>query len=882
MVRPVGSGSGKNAHIAAWQVKRARIEDAALVHRVMREAYREYDGAIDPPMSASAETEGQVTDAMRRGGAVLAWDGATPVGSARYRLSSEFVHIKRVSVLPSWRGRGIASAMLGYIERLALDEGRTQARLQVRMSLARNLALYQRVGYRVSELKAHPRGQDVVGTLVKQLGDGGVTVQAFRLLRGPNLHWHKPVLEAVVAVAEQCLPGEGTSAFVADLNTRLPGLDIAARPEGDRVVADAVGRIALELQRRVEFPVSLARTEPVDAPGSYRIIVDYHQEETARPAFDTALELVRAALTHAPLDIERALEQLMERADYYRLGPSAAAIVAAAQERGIPALRPRPHGHFVQLGWGVHRKHVEVSETSATSAIAVRLCKKKPRTNALLRTLGVPVPAGRTVHSADEAWQAAVEIGLPVVTKPEAGNEGKGVSAGLETEEQVRSGYDVAEACVRRERFRGAVMVEREIEGNQYRLVVVNGSLVAASQFHPAQVVGDGQRTVRELVEIVNSEPRRRPRRGEWFPIVLDDAASLALAQQNLTFDSIPESGQAVKVRQNANLSTGGTPIDVTERVHPFNARMAELAACAVGLDVAGVDLMCHDIARPTTEQGGAIIEVNAQPGFQGALFPAEGQPRQVGKPIVEMLFPPGTRSRIPLIAILRRGKAEGLGRTVARVCEAAGQVVGLNTPEGISVSGQRLEACDSSQQAGMRTLLLHPLLESLVVEMTPETVREEGLPFDRCDIAILMSRESSKGDATSDWQKTALVLARAVDRAGTLVVDAAEREPTDDIRGGPALMYTSAGRDDGALDRHQARGGRCVLVRDGHIVLTEGEREIAILQITERKPAGGMAGTLSAVAAGWAAGFPAPVIAQALTPDGTDVWTSTSPRPRA
>jgi cyanophycin synthetase len=290
-------------------------------------------------------------------------------------------------------------------------------------------------------------------------------------------------------------------------------------------VAQAVGRIALELQRRVEFPVSFVRTEPAEPPGTFRVIVAFQQEETARPAFDTAMCLVRAALAHEPVDIARELNQLMERADYYRLGPSAAAIVAAAQERGIPALRPRPRGHFVQLGWGVHRKHVEVSETSATSAIAVRLCKRKPRTNALLRSLGVPVPTGRTVQSAQEAWQAALEIGLPVVTKPEAGNEGKGVSVGLETEEQVRSGYDVAEACIRSGLFRGAVMVEHEIEGNQYRLVVVNGSLVAASQFRPAQVVGDGQRTIRELVEVVNSDPRRRPRRGEWFPIVLDDAA---------------------------------------------------------------------------------------------------------------------------------------------------------------------------------------------------------------------------------------------------------------------------------------------------------------------------------------------------------------------
>jgi cyanophycin synthetase len=691
-------------------------------------------------------------------------------------------------------------------------------------------------------------------------------------------------MEALIEVAEHSIPGETTSGFLADLDAWLPGLDITADgSERDQVVAQAVGRVALELQRRVELPVSFVRTEPAEFPGTYRVIVAFQQEETARPAFDTAMRLVRAALAHEPVDIARELRQLMERADYYRLGPSAAAIVAAAQERGIPAIRPRPRGHFVQLGWGVHRKHIQVSETSSTSRIAVRLCKKKPRTNALLRSLGVPVPAGRTVQSAEAAWQAALEIGLPVVTKPEAGNEGKGVSAGLETEEQVRSGYEVAEACVRSGLFRGAVMVEREIEGNQYRLVVVNGRLVAASQFHPAQVVGDGQRTIRELVEVVNSDPRRRSRRGEWFPIVLDDAASLALAQQDLTFDSIPEAGQAVRVRQNANLSSGGTATDVTERVHPFNARMAELAAGAVGLDVAGVDMMCHDISRPTTEQGGAIIEVNASPGFQGALFPAEGQPRQVGRPIVEMLFPAGTPSRIPIIAILGSRNAEGLGRIVARVCEAGGQIVGLSTSDGASVGGQRLEPSDSSQQAGTRTVFLHPLLESLVVEITPDTVLEEGLPFDRCEIAIVTSPEPSwtgpggTGNGTGDWLRTALVLAQAVDRAGTLILNADERKLTDGVGDGLSVIYTSAGRDNETVDGHRARGGRCVLARDGRIVLAERERETEIMRIGQGGPAGGIAWTLCAVAAGWAAGFPPRVMAQALAADDAGGWTSSS-----
>jgi cyanophycin synthetase len=255
-------------------------------------------------------------------------------------------------------------------------------------------------------------------------------------------------------------------------------------------------------------------------------------------------------------------------------------------------------------------------------------------------------------------------------------------------------------------------------------------------------------------------------------------------------------------------------------------------------------------------EQDGAIIEVNALPGFQGALFPAEGQPRQVGRPIVDMLFPAGTPSRIPLIAILGSPGTEGLGARVVSICEAAGQMVGLSTPQGASVSGLRLEPGDSSQQAGTCALLLHPLLESLVVETTPETVLEQGLPFDRCDIAIV---------TVDDPNGTARVLEQTLDPAGTLILNADARGLTVNVGDGQSVIYTSDGRESAAVDRHRERGERCVLARDGRVVVAEGAHETEVVTIRDETPAGGVAPMLSAVAAGWAAGFPPHVIAQAL-----------------
>jgi cyanophycin synthetase len=310
---------------------------------------------------------------------------------------------------------------------------------------------------------------------------------------------------------------------------------------------------------------------------------------------------------------------------------------------------------------------------------------------------------------------------------------------------------------------------------------------------------------------------------------------------------------------------------------------MAELAARALGVDVAGVDVVCHDISRPMTEQGGAIIEVNASPGLQTHLFPTEGQSRRVGRPIVDMLFPAGTQGRIQLIAILGARSAGGLDRMVARVCEAAGQTVGLCTPEGASVGGRRLEASDSSQHASMRGLLLHPLLESLVVETTPETVLDEGLAFDRCEIAIVTSPEPGGcTDGTGDWLRAARVLAQAIDRAGTLILNADEHNLTDDVGDSASVIYTSAytsaAHQNEPVHEHRARGGRCVLMREGRVILAEGEREIELMQVGPGGP-GSRAWTLSAVAAGWAAGFPPPVIAQAFAANAVGGRTSSSER---
>jgi cyanophycin synthetase len=318
------------------------------------------------------------------------------------------------------------------------------------------------------------------------------------------------------------------------------------------------------------------------------------------------LRLALAAMHDEPLALPHELDRLIELADEYRFGPSTAAIVDAAERRRIPVLRLTEMGSLVQLGYGVHQKRIQASETAHTSSIAVSMCQEKALTNQMLRAVGVPVPEGRVVSSAEDAWEAAQEIGTPVVVKPEDGNQGKGVSVRLHTEAEVRAAFAIAAVF-------GPVLVERCIDGDDYRLLVVNGRLVAAARRDPAHVVGDGKHTVAELIAIVNQDPRRREGHASTLTrLKLDDGAMLVLHQQGLCGESMPEAGQVVRLRTNANLSTGGTATDVTDIVHSANARTAELAAQIMALDVAGIDVLCHDITCPLAEQGGAIVEVNA------------------------------------------------------------------------------------------------------------------------------------------------------------------------------------------------------------------------------------------------------------------------------
>jgi cyanophycin synthetase len=408
----------------------------------------------------------------------------------------------------------------------------------------------------------------------------GVRVNAIRVLRGPNLYAYMPVLEIELDIGPyEDRPSHLFPGFVERLTGWLPGLaahhcsvgrpgGFVERLERGTYLGHISEHVTIELQNMVGLEVAFGRARGLGRAGLYRVVIAYKEEEPARAAFALALRLTLAAMHGEPIDAAAEIARLADIADDYRLGPSTGAIAAAARRRKIPVYRLTPRDSLIQLGYGVHQKRIRAAETSVTSALAVEVCQEKPLTNQLLRSVGVPVPEGRRVSDADEAWRVAQELGLPVVLKPEDGNQGKGVTVHLSSEGDVRSAFALAEA-------HGRVLLEKHVEGRDYRLLVVKGALVAAARRDPPAVVGDGRRTVEELVAEVNRDPRRRP--GHSNPLTrieLDQASDLVLGQQGLVRSAVPAAGRLVRLRQNANLSTGGTATDVTDEVHPTNARL--------------------------------------------------------------------------------------------------------------------------------------------------------------------------------------------------------------------------------------------------------------------------------------------------------------------
>ena len=689
-------------------------------------------------------------------------------------------------------------------------------------------------------------------------------VSRVRALRGPNLWSHHTSVEAIVACTPEeesigALPG-----FETRLRARFPQLG-QLQPLGhdDTIpLAHVLEIAALDLQAQAGCPVTFSRTTATVESGIYQVVVEYSEEDVGRLALELAQQLIQAARVDAPFDLQAALTQLRDLDEDVRLGPSTGSIVQAAVARNIP-FRRLTEGSLVMFGWGSKQRRIQAAEIDATGAIAETIAQDKELTKKLLDAAGVPVPLGRTVSDPEDAWAAAQEIGLPVVIKPKDGNQGKGVTVNITTKEQITAGFHAASE------FRDDIMVERYLPGHDYRLLVIGDKLVAAARRDPPSVVGDGVHTVRQLVDTVNLDPRRGSGHSTSLTrIRFDDIALASLAKQGMDADSVPPKGQRVVLRNNANLSTGGSATDVTDDVHPEVAARAIAAAHMVGLDICGVDLVCDSVLKPIEEQRGGIVEVNAAPGLRMHLAPSFGKPRAIGEAIVDMLFEEGDDGRIPVVAVTGTNGKTTTVRLIAHMFGTSGLRTGMTNTDGVYIEGRRIDSGDCSGPRSARNVLLHPDVDAAVFETARGGLLREGLAFDRCQVAVVTN--IGAGDhlglnyitTLEDLAVLKRVIVQNVAEGGMAVLNAAD--PTVADMAGFTRGDVTFFAQDGTIPlmaMHRAQGRRAVFVEDGHLVCAQGKFEHRIPLAEVPITRGGVVGfqvenVMASVAAAWGVGI--------------------------
>ncbi len=704
-------------------------------------------------------------------------------------------------------------------------------------------------------------------------------VTRIRALRGPNLWSHHTAIQSVVSCAPNELDIAAISGFETRLRERFPEMGPLQTTGHDDAVpmAQVLELAALGLQAQAGCPVTFSCSRPTTDAHVFQVVVEYSEEEVGRLALGLAQALCEAAMADTPFDLAGALDQLRNLDEDVRLGPSTGCIVDAALARGIPFSR-MTEGSMVRFGWGSKQRRIQAAEIDSTSAISEAIAQDKQLTKKLLAAAGVPVPAGRAVKDAEDAWAAACAIGVPVVVKPLDGNQGKGVTVNITTKEQLFKAYAVAT------QFRDDVLVERYMPGNDFRLLVVGEKLVAAARRDPPKVAGDGVHTIAQLVEEVNKDPRRGSGHSTSLTkIRFDDIARSCLAAQGFTADSIPAKGQRVNLRNNANLSTGGSATDVTDDVHPDVSARAVAAAHMVGLDICGVDIVSDSILRPLEETGGGVVEVNAAPGLRMHLAPSFGKGRAVGEAIISTLFKNGQDGRIPVVAVTGTNGKTTTVRLISHLLTHNGMRVGMTNTDGVYVDGHCIDTGDCSGPKSARSVLLHPDVDAAVLETARGGILREGLAFDRCDVAVVTNIGS--GDhlglnyitTVDELAVLKRVIVQNVGATGVAVLNAADANVASmaaKCKG--EVIFFAADRHHPVMATHRAQGRAVVFVEQGQIVAAKGDFKHSIPLSAVPVTMGGVVGfqvenAMASVAAAWGLRLEWPLIENGLASFSND-----------
>ncbi len=701
-----------------------------------------------------------------------------------------------------------------------------------------------------------------------------------RVYRGPNYWNYDPAIKLVVDLGVlEHFPTNTIPGFVIALLEMLPGVGqhtcstgkvggFERRLNDGTWVGHVAEHIALQLQREAGNEVGRGKTRGTGEPGRYHVVYSYGEESVGLAAGKLAVRLVNHLVkAEDGFDFGAELERLILLSERAAFGPSTQAILDEAVLRDIPFIRLNDQS-LVQLGHGIHQRRIRATMTNITGSLGVDIASDKKLTNRLLAATGVPVPRSEVVGDADAAVAAANRIGLPVAIKPLDGNHGRGVMLNLADETAVRDGYGVARSQSRR----GGVVVESHLTGNDYRCLVIDGVLRAVAQRVPAHVEGDGKHSITDLVETTNADPRRGIGHEKVLTRIKIDDESIAYArEQGFELSDVPPRGHRVYLKRTGNMSTGGISIDRTDEAHPDNVEIAELAARVVGLDIAGIDLVCPDISLPVRETGGGIVEVNAAPGFRMHTNPTEGESQYVAKPVMDMLFPSGAPSRIPIVAITGSNGKTTTARMVAHIMKGMGRKVGLTNTDGIYVDGRIVRRADSAGPKSASMVLQNPTVDLAVFEVARGGILREGLGYQRNDVGVVLNVTGDHlglGGIHSIKQLAEVkrVVVEAVPRDGIAVLNADDPLVTAMARhSSGSVIYFSMDAENERIKFQAARGRRAVTLESGRngdmIVLKQGRKSMSLVwthlipATFEGRARMNVQNALAATAAAWAAG---------------------------
>ncbi|MFN7514590.1 cyanophycin synthetase [Microcystis sp.] len=596
-----------------------------------------------------------------------------------------------------------------------------------------------------------------------------------------------------------------------------------------------IEHIALELQELAGTPVGFGRTRGTSTPGVYNVVFEYVEEQAGRYAGRAAVRLCQSIVdtgTYPKEELAQDLADLRDLCNNASLGPSTETIVKEAQARNIPWLLLSARA-MVQLGYGVHQKRIQATLSSFSGILAVELACDKEGTKTILKDGGIPVPRGTVIQYLDELSAAIEEVGgFPIVIKPLDGNHGRGISIDVKTQQEAEEAYDLASAASKTR----SVIVERYYKGSDHRILVINGKVAAVAERIPAHVVGDGRSTVEELIEITNQDPNRGDGHANVLTkITIDKTALNVLEKQGYELTSILAHGEIAYLRATANLSTGGIAVDRTDEIHPENVWIAQRVAKLIGLDIAGIDVVTEDIRKPLKEVDGVIVEVNAAPGFRMHVAPSRGLPRNIAAPVIDMLFPPGTPSRVPILAITGTNGKTTTSRLISHICRQTGKVVGFTTTDGVYIDDYLVEKGDNTGPYSASMILKDPTVEIAVLETARGGILRSGLAFNQCDVGVVLNVAADHlgiGDIDTIEQmaKVKSVVAEVVSAEGYAVLNADDpltASMAEKVKG--RVAYFSMSPDNPIIHDHIRRGGMAAIYENGYLSILEGEWTLRI-----------------------------------------------------